>query len=530
MRILGLHTAGHDTGVCLFEDGRLLFSIETERLTRQRFDHRVEFALQYFLEHYGDKASSTIDLIAISTNINSHVARVPDLDLAMKRISQGALCHETTSSVLGKPIRCLIVAHEASHAALACHFAGYPRECLVFVNEGRGTFSRNSLFTLRSGKLELRDSDSLPWYGTGFGWSAVGFLLGFGRNPGVAGKVMSLGGYGEPKNCWREKFLAVSPTADRQLRSELEIEFAEIAAALSEPCTFDDKAAAVATLQQLFNDSVSDFLLREMAHLEIEKLALGGGCALNVLSNSLLRDKRKIDLHIAPACNDSGQALGAAVYAQMFHLGIRPSAFSVYSNGLSPNADETASLLQSSGFPTQPYSVEAVASVLASGGVVAFCTGVAEIGPRALGNRSLLANPSVPGMRERVSVQLKGREFFRPVAPVMRQERFREEFPFEPDSPYMLYAYHVDDKRIAEAVHVDGTARIQTVTAEDNQRLHSLLEAFEQQTGVPALINTSLNAQGKAIAYTPADVLDDFADTVQLFVFDDLMVTAGGTA
>ncbi|HYY97447.1 MAG TPA: carbamoyltransferase C-terminal domain-containing protein, partial [Pyrinomonadaceae bacterium] len=319
------------------------------------------------------------------------------------------------------------------------------------------------------------------------------------------------------------------PTADRKSRPEQEVEFAEIAAALGPSCTFGEKADAVATLQQVFNETVSDFLTRSMERFEVEKLALGGGCALNVLLNTQLRDELKIDLHIAPACNDSGQALGAAVYAQMFHLGIRPSAFSVYSNGLPPDACETASLLRSSGLSARAYSAEAAASVLASGGVVAFCTGVSEIGPRALGNRSLLADPSVPGMRERVSVRLKGRESFRPLSPVMRQERFRELLPSEPDSPHMLYAYNVGDEHIREAVHVDGTARIQTVKAEDNPRLHALLEAFEELTGVPALINTSLNAQGRAIAYRPADVLDDFGASVDLFVFDDVMATRGGT-
>jgi len=150
--------------------------------------------------------------------------------------------------------------------------------------------------------------------------------------------------------------------------------------------------------------------------------------------------------------------------------------------------------------------------------------GQGELGPRALGNRSLLGSPVVSGMKQRMSERIKHREWFRPLAPVMRMERFREVFKTDLASPHMLFSYDAVHANIPEAIHVDGTARIQTLASKDNLQLYELLSEFEKRTGIAALINTSLNQKGRAIAQTSNDVLDDFLDSdVDLFVFGGIM-------
>lgn len=159
------------------------------------------------------------------------------------------------------------------------------------------------------------------------------------------------------------------------------------------------------------------------------------------------------------------------------------------------------------------------------------CQGRAELGPRALGNRSLLASAHRPGMRRRVSEQLKHREWFRPLACVMRSDRFQARFPGLPGSPYMLFSYAMPPRFAPEATHRDGTSRIQTLAPGDNPRLAELLDRYESATGCPALLNTSLNARGRAIAYSVDDAFDDFlVDGASMFVLGDLTIDAGAAA
>ncbi len=525
MNVLGIHSMGHDTGLCYFAGDRLVFAIETERLTRCRHDHRVDVALRYFTEELGYRTSD-VDLVALSTNVRPSLMHVRDLDAASEAIGRGQLHVETTCDGLGSTINCLIVAHEAGHAQLACHYQPIDR-CLAFVNEGKGTFSRNSLFLREHGMLRLVDADALPWYGTGFGWSALGFAFGFGLGPGVAGTLMALCGYSGPSDVWRDLLLAIPERCQDAPRAAQERALDTLVSDPRFGRGFDDMSAAFSTLQDLFAGAVEDYLADRLRRHGVDAaLALGGGCALNVLLNARLRSRLTPAIAIPPACNDAGQALGAALYALAIN-GVTPAPFDVCSNGVAVSAGDALASMDHAGLDAVPFDPAAVATVLARGGVVAWMRGRAELGPRALGHRSLLASPAVPGMKQRVSERLKGRQSFRPLSPVMTLSAFRDAFGGAPESPHMLFTYAVADPRLAEAIHVDGTARIQTLAPDANPALHAVLCEFESRTGVPGLINTSLNAHNRAMAYTPADVLQDFAPgDVDLFVFDDAMAYA----
>jgi carbamoyltransferase len=523
MNVLGIHSLGHDTGVSYFEDGRLVVSLETERLTREKHDHRAELVLQHFFDR-GLVDPARIDLVAASTGVRDRVLHLADYDAAMARILGGALHHETTCEIAGRRVPCLVVLHEASHAALALHYAGYAEPSLVFVNEGRGHVSRNSLYRYDGDRLELLEADALPWYATGWGWSALGWLLDMGIGPGVAGKVMALGAFGSDSAEAEALFHGIDP----RVLSDLAIRDRAGEALRGHPLFrdgFESQASAVHTLQRMFTETLCDYLEDRLRAQGATVLGLGGGCALNINTNSALR-RRLAGTRIAipPACNDAGHCLGAAIYAHKVLQGIATAPFPVYSNGIAESPEEMAAAAAGAGLALRPVDLAYLAARLAEGAVVSLCQGASEIGPRALGNRSLLASPRVPGMKQRLSEGIKQREWFRPLGSVMRQERFAADFPGEPSSPHMLYAYDCPPEMMPEATHRDGTSRIQTLTAEDNPFLHNLLAEFEGASGAPALINTSLNRRNRAIATRAADVIEDFLDRdVDLFVFGDRM-------
>jgi carbamoyltransferase len=519
--LLAVHTMGHDTGACLFDGSRLVFAIETERLTRVKHDHRAQIALDHVFEQSG-VAPDRIELLVFTTNVRNRLARIDDFERLHRSIEDGRLEARGWSDLLGWRVPCLIVAHEASHAVLACHAARFPDPCLVVVNEGRGTFSRNCSFVHRRGRLELVDRDALPWYGTGFGWSVLSYLLGLGHNPSAAGKTMAMAAYGA-RSATAESLLTGLDERLHDRPRERQLEIARpLLNYVARAREFGARADLMRTFQELFTETFAGYCRRQLAAHGCRRLALGGGCALNIHANPFVRREIAPQLAIPPNCGDSGQALGAAVYALAFQLGIEPEAFDVYRCGAALSDDEARAAGEEASLRLEPLEPAAVALRLARGEVVALAQGRSELGPRALGNRSLLGSASAPGMRERMSERLKAREWFRPLACAVRDERFRELFAGEPPSPHMLFQYRMPDGLAPEATHVDGTSRIQTLTREGNPLLWELLDAYERETGEAALINTSLNGPGRAIALGARHVLDDFLDQdVDVFVFND---------
>jgi len=532
MRLMALHTMGHDTGVCVFENDHLIFALETERLTRVRHDHQVRVALDHVWEATALRPTD-IDFLAFSTNVRNSLARIDNFETCHAAIEAGGLQAESRSEMLGHSIPCLLVAHEASHATLACHHADWVDPCLVLVNEGRGTFSRNACFVYRHGRLDLIDRDALPWYGTGFGWSALGYLLGLGQSPSAAGTAMAMGGYGAHSEGAEALIRGIDATFHHSAREQQRTQAQPLMDYLDRNADFPARADLMRTFQALFTGCVTAYCARQLAAQGCAHLGLGGGCALNLPTNTQLRQQVTPQLAIPPNCNDSGQAIGTALYTLRCHWGARPQPFDVYRCGLPLRKQDVVDALRLAGLQMGPLDVSALAARLADGAVVALAQGVSELGPRALGNRSLLASACRPGMRKRVSERLKGRVWYRPLACIVREERFREIYPGQLASPYMLFSYPVAQVLHApEATHADGTSRIQTLTRAANPLVWELLRDYEGLTGEPTLINTSLNGPGKPIAYCAQDVLDDFlrrdadvdANTdVDVFVFDDVM-------
>jgi len=245
-----------------------------------------------------------------------------------------------------------------------------------------------------------------------------------------------------------------------------------------------------------------------------ETLTMAGGVALNCVANSLLDREGPFErIWVQPAAGDSGTSLGAAMHLA-HELGDDVQPMPGAALGRSWSDDELEAWLRTAKVSyTRPADIaDAVAEAIAGDEVVAWFQGRSEYGPRALGKRSLLANPTRAENLERLN-DIKGREQFRPVAPMVRLERAHDIFDGPIPSPYMLFTHRVRDawrERIPAAVHVDGTARIQSVDASDEPLVARMLQRFEQRTGVPVVINTSLNTAGRPMVDDPRDALECF--------------------
>ena len=335
---------------------------------------------------------------------------------------------------------------------------------------------------------------------------------------------MAMGGYGSESNIMKRAFYEIDNNIHFRNREDQQKSLKSLMSKTNFLKNWQSSADCVCTLQQIFIEGVFYFLKKLQKELEIDQIALGGGCALNLPLNTFIRNHLCSDVAISPACNDSGQAIGAGVYALKLYGNKKVIPFSPWKNGTIEADSEIKANLKKTNLIVKQVDIKLLANKLESGHILSFYDQISAIGPRSLGNRSILANPAIPGMRSKVSEKLKQREWFRPLAPIMRLESFNRLFPGMSISPYMLFNYNAKNKGFPEAVHVDGTSRIQTLGTDANPRLRLLLEEFENLTGIPALINTSLNNKECSIAYRSSDVINDFINSsIDVFVFGNMM-------
>jgi carbamoyltransferase len=275
-----------------------------------------------------------------------------------------------------------------------------------------------------------------------------------------------------------------------------------------------------ASLQKLLEETVLTLLDRLHRETGQYNLCLAGGVALNSVMNGVILERSPFKkLYVQPAASDGGAALGAAYYIEHAILN-RPRVevmTRAYTGPEFSDAECRAALDAYQLSYVRCSSVEAqVAELIAKGALVGWFQGRMELGPRALGNRSILADPRRPEMREILNEKVKQREWFRPFAPTVLQEACGEFFEFDYPSPFMLLVYRVrPEKRhlIPAVTHVDGTARVQTVGQEDNPRYYALIAEFKRLTGIPIVLNTSFNGKGEPIVCTPQDAIECYLRT-----------------
>lgn len=524
--VLGINAVFHDPAAALVVDGRTLAAAEEERFSRRKHGKSAvpfstwelpERAIRFCLEEAGLRAQD-LDAVTYSYDPDLAPPRGQDVvDGAWEglRTLYAERAGRFVSTLLPgfDPSRLHYVPHHVAHAASAYLAAPGFGDCSVLTLDGRGEQQTGLVGRVRDGELEVLADTRLP-HSLGLLYEELTVHLGFRRSSDEY-KVMAMASYGEPR--WIEQLreeVFLSDDGSVVCPSELDL------SRFTDPWTPSDEvsrdhADLAATVQTRLEEVLLDLGRWLHERTGDTKLAMAGGTALNCVANSRLWREGPFDeIWVQPAAGDAGTALGGALYVAR-ELGDTLEPFTTAALGSGFDDDELEAALRHARLPYERPDdlAETVAQVLADEGIVAWFQGRAEFGPRALGHRSLLASPIPPDMTERLNV-VKGREQFRPVAPMVHAERAAELFADGPlPSPYMLFTHTVRGgwtDRIPAAVHVDKTARAQTVDPADEPTVAAVLDAFDRHTGVPVIINTSLNTAGRPIVDSPTDALECF--------------------
>jgi carbamoyltransferase len=547
MRVLGINALFHDPAAALVVDGQIVAAAEEERFSRRKHGKRpVPFAAWELPEQSARWCLSEAglrpeDLDAVAYSFDPGLAR-PAEELGLNdpwdwlRQEYARRAPSFLASALPglDADRVVFVPHHVAHAASAALAApAYEgnRDRAVLVLDGRGESASHLAGVYRDGHLDVLAAQSLP-HSLGLLYEDATEHLGFLRSSDEY-KVMALASYGRPRHLdlFRDSVyatgtggFAVEPIAWDALCKRREPD---------SDAWSGEHADLAASLQQRLEEVVLDLVrwLHDAAGGPAG-LALAGGVALNCVANAhVARHGPFADVWVQPAAGDAGTALGAALHvAATDREEITPMTGADLGRSYPDSAIEA--ILRRARIPyTRPESVaDLAAEVLAADGVVAWYQGRSEYGPRALGHRSLLAHPGYPANLERLN-EVKGREQFRPIAPMVLGERASEIFDGVLPSPYMLFTHRVQNawrERIPAVVHVDGTARIQTVERSREPDLARMLEAFERRTGLPVVVNTSLNTAGRPMVDSPLDALELFGSApVDLLVVGPFAVARG---
>jgi len=554
MFTLGINAVFHDSSACILQDGKLLAAAEEERFTHIKHGkrpipfstyelpfHAIDYCLKIAGIHLND-----VDHIAYSFNpyklLGKH-AKADEISLPLKpsqstkskdwasewdplflslivnatgQLADGYPHHLQKRFVGAKasPEKWHFVDHHIAHAASAFYPSPFERAA-VMVLDGRGERATSSYYIGEGNNLEMIGEVCMP-HSLGLLYEEVTTHLGFLHSSDEY-KVMALASYGKPKflDVFRNMIHVKEDSGDYTIDK---VDFEKVLGAKrlkNEPFTqhhFD----IAHSLQKALEESaikISNWLYKKT---QCENLCLAGGVALNCVMNAVIRDNTPFkNIWVQPAAGDAGTALGAALWVDINERknATRYEMQHVYW-GPDYEDKEVEQFLQWTKVRYKKLENVAAetANILAQDKVIGWYQGRMEFGPRALGSRSILASPVNASMQQKLN-EIKDREDFRPVAPVVLEEDAGEWFENASYSPFMLFVYNVkEDKadKIPAVRHVDNTARIQTINRNQHPLYYDLLSEFKKKTGVPVLINTSFNTRGEPIVCTPRDAIECF--------------------
>ena len=576
MRILGISAFYHDSAAALVVDGHIVAAAQEERFTRKKHDSRFpRHAVRYCLDESGIKLEQ-IDHVVFYDKpflkferlLETYLAFVPrgfrsfrmalpvwiKEKLFQKRLLRQEL--ERFARDYDWESRLLFCEHHQSHAASA-FFASPFDEAAILTMDGVGEWATTSVGIGRANTLQMTKEIHFP-HSLGLLYSAFTYYTGFKVNSGEY-KVMGLAPYGEPRFAQTilDHLVDLKPDGSFQLDQDyfdyctgLRMTNDRFNALFGGPARRPDELLTqrhmdLAASVQAVTEEVVTRLARGVADdTGAKNLCLAGGVALNCVANGkLLRDACFERLWVQPAAGDAGGALGAALAAYYLHRnaprtlantldGMQGSylgpAFSQHD--VERRLTEVGAVFD---LMDEPSLLDATTAALTEEKAVGWFQGRMEFGPRALGNRSILADPRSPSMQKTLNLRVKYRESFRPFAPSVLREDTQDWFEIDADSPYMLLVadvvkarrrvmtseedalFGIDKLNVARSeipavTHVDYSARLQTVHRETNPRYHALLSLFKAKTGCPVLVNTSFNVRGEPIACTPEDAFRCF--------------------
>ena len=580
MYILGISAFYHDSAACLLKDGEIVSAAQEERFTRKKHDAAFpRCAIEYCLKEAGIGANDINNVVfyekpfvkferlletylAFAPKGFKSFAKAMPVWIKDKLFQKAALVKELNnifSDDVNWSERLLFSEHHLSHAASAFYPSPF-ENAAVLTLDGVGEWTTTSLAVGKGSDLKVLKEIHFP-HSLGLLYSAFTYYTGFKVNSGEY-KVMGLAPYGEPKyvDLIKEKLITVADDGSYQL----DMSYFDYATGLTmtnkkfdalfggPPRTSEAELTQrdmdlAASVQKVTEDIVTQ-IARDIARDTGERnLCLAGGVALNCVANgTLLREKIFENIWIQPAAGDAGGALGAALSAWYLHHNSerevsseRDAMKGAYLGPEFKDAEIEAEL-EACGTKFKKLSddelIEHVATALADEKAVGWMQGRMEFGPRALGGRSIIADPRSPAMQKQLNLKVKYRESFRPFAPSVLREDVNEWFEHDTDSPYMLLVADVQkDKRrtmtdeeetlfgvdklnvprssVPAITHVDYSARIQTVHADTNPRYHNVISKFKEKTGCPLVVNTSFNVRGEPIICSPTDAFKCFMGT-----------------
>ncbi len=579
MNILGISCYYHDAAACVLSDGQVVAAAQEERFTRKKHDSEFPInAVRYCLAEAGVGESGPDAVVfydkpilkfhriletyfgVAPSGISSYMQALP-LWLKQKLWIKTHIQDALIDADVELPDKILFAQHHESHAASAFYPSPFESAAVITL-DGVGEWATSTIGKGEGNKLKLLKEIRFP-HSLGLLYSAFTYFTGFRVNSGEY-KLMGLAPYGEPKYADQIRDKIIDLKEDGSFRLNLEY-FGYLDGLVMTSQKFADLFGGPARqpetpitrremdIARSIQDVTEEIVLRigrTARELTGERnLCLAGGVALNCVANGkLLRSGIFDDIWIQPASGDAGGALGAAL--AVWHSGMdsprqvdgKHDAMAGSYLGPDFSRETIRTYLEHNGYPYEEPPEEewasGVASIIADEKVVGMFNGRMEFGPRALGNRSIIADSRSPEMQSVVNLKIKYRESFRPFAPTVLEERISDYFDIDRPSPYMLLVAQVceelqtppeeeDEMRVDDLIewvnqprstipaitHVDYSARIQSVSAETNPRYHAVIKAFEDLTGCGVIINTSFNVRGEPIVCTPEDAYRCFMRT-----------------
>jgi len=524
MIILGLtHPISWNNAACILIDGQLIAMAEEERFNRVKHAPRMppREAMNFCLQQ-ANVSLTDVDFVAIGFDSALRAARdnislregLSGLNQAAQWLRDGSKYEQQIPLDGFDRKRVTFVNHHRAHAASTFFASGFP-EANILSLDGSGGGESGILAVGKGTEIEILRtvSNRGSW---GLIYELITEALGFRRHSGE-GKTMGLAAYGTPDPEglpfveWDGEIPIIDPKKRKAFVASLKHRPAD------EPFSTEHKDLA-ATLQDTLERAGTRMAQWLYEQTGIRRLCLAGGTALNCSMNGKLAQLPFVDeIFVQPVAHDAGTALGAALTLHIEKTGQRPDwkmdhAYwgAAYDNETIENALQ--SFVGIRVHRSNDICAE-TARLLAADKIVGWFQGRFEIGPRALGNRSILANPAHPEMKDLINTKVKNREPWRPFAPSMLEEEVGRYFESPMPSPYMILAFDVKPSRqdeLTSAIHVDGTGRPQTVSKLTNPRYWELIKRFQDETGIPAVLNTSFNVRGQPIVNTPHQAIDTF--------------------
>lgn len=551
MRIaLGIHV-GHDRGACIIKNGEVVSALANERIDKIKHSQSLKIPFE------------TIDILLKYCHIT-----INDVDvIGLSGVAfEGMKMYEWYKEEILSYYDCSyipfhLITHHEAHAYSTYYSSGLD-ESLIFVFDGGGDFlfskqEAETIYIGKNGKISeidrrlqnmavrhMKDEINhifplMPDYVQNLEMSLarkyaqITGLLGFGF--GQEGKTMGLASYGMPLLDFSElnyRDLCYSLTY-KDIIKELHI-MQQKSGKEFRNYIFDERENIASTVQSYIERAVISIISNYTQKYDIKNVCLSGGLFLNCLTNHKLLENCDLDnVFFLPPSGDDGQALGCAYYAYIKQFGVdSPFKIQLPYLGVSYTEEEIKNALDNKGVKYTRYSDEVLASVMADyinqNKIVAFHRGRTEIGPRALCHRSIFANPTNPAMKDILNNRVKHREPFRPFAPSVIEEEQYQYFDLLNDSPYMLLATTVKleyREKLASITHIDGTARVQSVSKESEPFIHMFLLELKKRTGFPIILNTSFNIAGQPIVESPTDAIDTFLlNDIDLLVIGNYLV------